>query len=200
MWVFWMLRAQRWTPLWMFVSHLHHCHTCSSPHPPIRSSGLTHIQDSCSDRWKTEEKTLRTLSIRFQDQYSCTCRFLRCISIRVCLWRSVKMAVICWQPVRTLWRCGTTTCTWTSMHRSVCSSAGFNDVQMMNEIKNVSASPPGVHWSLRDHQAGEVHTWSDGCGHCGRCPVLLGLPGTSTGSCTLQVRPLSCFPLYCTWY
>ncbi len=32
------------------------------------------------------------------------------------------------------------------------------DVRMMNEIKNVSVSPPGVHWSLRDHQAGEVHT------------------------------------------
>lgn len=78
------------------------------------------------------------LNIRFQNQYSCTYRYLRCISISVCLWRSVKMAVICWRPVRTLWRCGTMTCTWTSIHRYVCLNAGFDDVQMMNEIKNVS--------------------------------------------------------------
>lgn len=65
MWVFWMLRAQRWTPPWMCVSQTHHCHTCSSPHPPIRSSGLTHIQDNCSDRWKTEGKTLSE-NIKYQ--------------------------------------------------------------------------------------------------------------------------------------
>lgn len=30
------------------------------------------------------------------------------------------------------------TCTWMSIHRYVCLNTGFEDVQMLNEIKNVS--------------------------------------------------------------
>lgn len=215
MWAFWMLRAQHWTPPWMCVSRPRPCPTCSSPRRPIRSCGSTLTRDNCFDRWQSEfihlsriakmcllfctilkdilevrlvcTTTLQAQTLhRFCINHKIFYRCLRCTSISVFLWLSVKTDGICSRPGRTPWRCGTTTCTWIRIHRYVCFDIGCIKIVIysVDEVKHDPDSFLGVYWSFWNDQAGEVHTWSEGRGHCGWRPLLLGLPGTTTGGWT----------------